>query len=71
MTKAPQTVEEKRKRLIQWWAILNSKDIPSDLPIGCDPDALFRLLNRTLTESERLAFWNGEFEHGLNSRRFI
>lgn len=59
-----------RDRLIEWWSVLNCKETPSDL-FAHDPDDIFEILTRRLTNSERLGFWNGDFERGLKLRQFI
>ena len=55
------------QRKLQWWAVLQCRRRPSDLPEGY---TLARL-ERELAPSERRKFWNGDFKAGLNLEKYI
>ena len=59
-----------RQRLIEWWSILNAKRNPSDMPKDCDPDQMLDALTRMISKRERLDFWSGDFECGLQLHKF-
>ncbi len=59
-----------RKRLIEWWSLLNAHRTPRDLSVGEDLSKVFEMLDKALTDQEKLDFWNGGFKCGLNWRRY-
>ena len=59
-----------RQRMIEWWAILNAKRNPSDMPKDCDPEHLYGVLTRMISKRELLDFWNGDFECGLQMHKY-
>ena len=59
------------RRIIEWWAVLNCHKRPSDLPSGVTEDSAFAWCEKNTNRVDRLLFWNGKFNHGLNIESFI
>lgn len=59
------------ERLIQWWSILNAKKRPKDMPKGYNDTEVFLWLMKRFRIGVRLAFWNGDFEQGLNAEKYL
>ncbi len=59
-----------RKRMIEWWALLNCYVRPSDMQSDDSEADAFHFIDGFIPKVELLSFWNGDFRFGLNRNRY-